>query len=43
MSAPPSPVAQLVKKLPVNVRDPGLISGSGRFPGDGNGNPHQDS
>ena len=34
----------LVKNLPVNAgdaRDAGLIPGSGRFPGGGNGNPVQ--
>ena len=39
-----SPVAQLVKILPANAgnaRDMGLIPGSGRFPGEGNGNPLQ--
>ena len=29
----------MVKNLPANARDTGLISGSGRSPGDGNGNP----
>ena len=35
-------VAQMVKNLPANaedVRDTGLIPGSGRFPGRGHGNP----
>ena len=32
-------VAQTVKNLPVNARDPGLIPESERFPGEGNGNP----
>ena len=39
-----SPEAQLVKILPANAgdaRDVGLIPGSGRFPGEGNGNPLQ--
>ena len=39
-----SPVAQLVKNLPANAGDAGdvgLISGSGRSPGEGNGNPLQ--
>ena len=39
-----SPEAQLVKILPDNAgdaRDVGLIPGSGRFPGEGNGNPLQ--
>ena len=34
----------MVKNLPVNagdIRDVGLILGSGRFPGGGNGNPLQ--
>ena len=40
-------VAQLVKNLPAvkeitsNTRDPGLIPGSGRSPGEGNGNTLQ--
>ena len=37
-------VAQLVKNLPANAgdsRDVGSIPGSGRFPGEGNGNPLQ--
>ena len=37
-------VAQLVKNLPANAedaRDVGLIPGSGRSPGEGNGNPLQ--
>jgi len=29
----------MVKHLPVNVGDPGLIPGSGRCPGEGTGNP----
>ena len=39
-----SQVVQLVKNLPANTgdaRDVGLISGLGRFPGIGNGNPLQ--
>ena len=39
-----SQVALVVKNLPGNagdVRDAGLISGSGRSPGEGNGNPFQ--
>ena len=39
-------VAHMVKNLPANAGDVGdtsLISGSGRFPGGGNGNPLQDS
>ena len=34
-------VAQTVKHLSINVGDLGLIPGSGRFPGEGNGNPFQ--
>ena len=40
-------VAQLLKDLPAiqetacNAGDPGLIPGSGRSSGEGNGNPHQ--
>ena len=34
-------VAQMVKRLSVNVGIPGLIPGSGRSPGEGNGNPLQ--
>ena len=34
-------VAQLVKNLPGNTGDLGSISGSGRFLGEGNGNPLQ--
>ena len=29
----------MVKNLPANARDPGLITGSGRSPGEGNSNP----
>ena len=29
----------VVKSLPANVGDLGSVSGSGRFPGDGSGNP----
>ena len=39
-----SPVAQLAKNLPANAgdtKDTGLIPGSGRSPGGGNGNPLQ--
>ena len=32
---------QLVKASACNAGDPGLISGSGRSPGEGNGNPFQ--
>ena len=31
----------MVKNLPANVRDAGLIPGSGRSPGEGNGNSLQ--
>ena len=34
-------VAQLVKNLTANAGDMGSIPGSGRFPGEGNGNPLQ--
>ena len=35
-------VAKLVKSLPaINAGDPGSIPGSGRSPGEGNGNPLQ--
>ena len=34
-------VAQMVKNLPASAGDVGLIPGSGRFPGEGNGNPLQ--
>ena len=34
-------MAQMVKNLPVNAGDPRSIPGSGRFPGEGNGNPLQ--
>ena len=34
-------VAQTVKRLPTMREDPGLIPGSGRSPGEGNGNPLQ--
>ena len=33
--------AQMVKNLPANVGDRGVIPGSGRSPGEGNGNPLQ--
>ena len=42
--AKPSQVILVVKNLPANagdVRDVGLIPGSGRSPGGGNGNPLQ--
>ena len=32
-------VAQMVKNLPASTEDAGLIPGSGRFPGEGHGNP----
>jgi len=34
-------VAQMVNHLSINVGDLGSIPGSGRFPGEGNGNPLQ--
>ena len=34
-------VAQTVKHLSTNAGDPGSIPGSGRSPGEGNGNPLQ--
>ena len=34
-------VAQLVKNLPATLGNPGAIPVSGRFPGEGNGNPLQ--
>ena len=34
---PCSLVAQMVKNLPANARDPGLIPGLGRYPKEGNG------
>ena len=34
-------VAQMVKSLPANAEDMGLISGLGRSPGERNGNPLQ--
>ena len=33
----------MVKKAPVDAGDMGSIPGSGRSPGEGNGNPLQDS
>ena len=33
----------MVKKLPANEGDMGLLTGSGRFPGEGNDNPFQGS
>ena len=35
------PGGSVVKNLPSNARDLGLIPGSGRFPGEGNGHPLQ--
>ncbi|CAN0510176.1 unnamed protein product, partial [Rangifer tarandus platyrhynchus] len=35
------PGDSVVKNLPVNAGDTGLIPGSGRSPGEGNGNPLQ--
>ena len=35
------PGGSMVKNLPANAGDPGLIPGSGRSPGEENGNPHQ--
>ena len=35
------PGDSVVKNLPANAGDPGLIAGSGRCPGEGNGNPLQ--
>ena len=32
------PGGSVVKNLPANAGDAGLIPGSGRFPGEGNGN-----
>ena len=37
------PGSSEVKVSACNVGDPGLIPGSGRSPGEGNGNPFQDS
>ena len=37
------PGGSVVKNLPANARDMGSIPGSGRCPGEGNGNPLQDS
>ena len=36
-------VAQTVKNLPASAGDPGLILGSERSPGEGNGTPRQHS
>ena len=35
------PGGSAVKNLPANAGDAGLILGSGRSPGEGNGNPRQ--
>ena len=35
------PGGSVIKNLPVNMGDMGLIPGSGRPPGEGNGNPLQ--
>ena len=35
------PVGSMVKNLSANAGDTGLIPGSGRYPGEGNGNPLQ--
>ena len=35
------PGGSVVKNLPANVEDAGSIPGSGRCPGEGNGNPLQ--
>ena len=35
------PGSSVVKNLPVSAGDVGSITGSGRFPGEGNGNPLQ--
>ena len=35
------PGGSVVKNLPANAGDSGLIPGSGRSPGEGNGNPLQ--
>ena len=40
-SAPTSLVAQMVKASAHNAGDPGSIPGTGRSPGEGNGNPLQ--
>ena len=43
MEAKTSLVVQWVKNPPANARDVGSIPGSGRSPGEGNGNAFQDS
>ena len=35
------PDVSVIKNLPANAGDAGLIPGSGRFPGEGKGNPLQ--
>ena len=35
------PDGSVVKNLPANAGDTGFIPGSGRYPGEGNSNPHQ--
>ena len=35
------PGVSVIKNLPANAGDAGLIPGSGRFPGEGEGNPLQ--
>jgi len=37
------PGGSVVKNPPANAEDAGLIPGSGRYPGEGNGNPLQHS
>ena len=37
------PGGSVVKKPPVNIGDPGSVPRWGRSPGEGNGNPLQDS
>ena len=41
MEAQDFPDRSVVKNPPVNAGDTGLIPGSGRSPGEGNGNPCQ--
>ena len=43
METKTSLVVQWVKNPPANARDVGSIPGSGRSPGEGNGNTFQDS
>ena len=35
------PSGSMVKNPPANTGDPGSIPGSGKYPGEGNGNPPQ--